>query len=234
VKYLRGFAPEPSLLPVSRARKITRKVEDPTVEAVSLDRLHPAPWNPRTIKDERSQNLVRSIQADPGFLWRRPILATAEDDGRGIEFPDLFGAEAEPLPDAGDEVAADRVGSGDQSSCGGESLVLAKVYPHTILGEEGPIDQADVGAVASRAGDSDDFGSKFGGSARASGQRIGHFERQDADATKRQELAGASGLARGRHGREPIRTGSGGWSNAGPQGSSSSQLLMLSRSRGRR
>jgi hypothetical protein len=68
---------EPSTLPVSRARKITRKVE-PAAEAVPLDRLTPAPWNPRTIKDERFQNLVKSIKADPDFLWRRPILATAD------------------------------------------------------------------------------------------------------------------------------------------------------------
>lgn len=69
---------EPSTLPVSRARKMTRKVEEPAVEAVPLERLHPAPWNPRTIKDERFQNLGRSIQADPDFLWRRPNLATAD------------------------------------------------------------------------------------------------------------------------------------------------------------
>jgi ParB family chromosome partitioning protein len=57
---------------------MTRKVEEPTVEAVPLDRLQPAPWNPRTIKEGRFQNLVRSIQADPDFFWRRPILATAD------------------------------------------------------------------------------------------------------------------------------------------------------------
>jgi hypothetical protein len=33
----------------------------------SLDRLRPAPWNPCTIKHERFQSLVRSIQADPGL-----------------------------------------------------------------------------------------------------------------------------------------------------------------------
>jgi len=43
-----------------------------------LAALKPAPWNPRTIKDERFKNLVRSIQADPKFLYRRPILATAD------------------------------------------------------------------------------------------------------------------------------------------------------------
>lgn len=47
-------------------------------EAVPLAALQPAPWNPRKIKDERFQNLCRSIQADPEFLWRRPILATAD------------------------------------------------------------------------------------------------------------------------------------------------------------
>jgi len=49
--------------------------QNATVEGVALDRLHPAPWNPRTIKDGRFQNLCRSIEADPEFLWRRPILA---------------------------------------------------------------------------------------------------------------------------------------------------------------
>jgi len=50
----------------------------PAVQQVLLDRLHPAPWNPRTISDERFQNLCRSIEADPEFLWRRPILAQAD------------------------------------------------------------------------------------------------------------------------------------------------------------
>ena len=47
-------------------------------KAVPLDRLHPAGWNPRTINDARFQNLVRSVEADPEFLWRRPVLATAD------------------------------------------------------------------------------------------------------------------------------------------------------------
>ncbi len=46
--------------------------------AVPLELLRPAPWNPRTIKDDRFQNLCRSIEADPEFLWRRPILAMAD------------------------------------------------------------------------------------------------------------------------------------------------------------
>ena len=42
---------------------------------VPLVALRPAAWNPRGIKDERFQNLCASIEADPEFLWRRPILA---------------------------------------------------------------------------------------------------------------------------------------------------------------
>ncbi len=49
-----------------------------SVKTVPLKELHPAPWNPRTIRDERFQNLCRSIEADPDFLWRRPVLAQAD------------------------------------------------------------------------------------------------------------------------------------------------------------
>ena len=45
---------------------------------VPLAQLTPAPWNPRLIKDVRFQNLCRSIEADPGFLRLRPILAAAD------------------------------------------------------------------------------------------------------------------------------------------------------------
>ena len=48
------------------------------VTAVPLHLLQPAPWNPRVIKEARFQNLCGSIQADPEFLWRRPILAQAD------------------------------------------------------------------------------------------------------------------------------------------------------------
>lgn len=50
----------------------------PKVADVALAKLKPAEWNPRTIRDERFKNLCDSIQADPEFLWRRPILATAD------------------------------------------------------------------------------------------------------------------------------------------------------------
>ena len=52
----------------------------PQVALVPLTRLHPAPWNPRLIKDERFKNLCRSIAADPEFLWRRPILANLDGE----------------------------------------------------------------------------------------------------------------------------------------------------------
>ena len=48
------------------------------VEQVPLVALSPAPWNPRTTKDERFQTLCRSRYADPGFLQLCPILATAD------------------------------------------------------------------------------------------------------------------------------------------------------------
>lgn len=47
------------------------------VERVPVERLQPAAWNPRIIRDPRFENLCRSIEADPEFLERRPILANA-------------------------------------------------------------------------------------------------------------------------------------------------------------
>lgn len=46
-----------------------------TVKMVKLSALHGAAWNPRTIKDDRFKNLMKSVQDDPDFLYRRPILA---------------------------------------------------------------------------------------------------------------------------------------------------------------
>lgn len=48
----------------------------PSTELVPLADLTPAPWNPRVIRDARFQNLCRSLQTDPDFLWLRPVLAT--------------------------------------------------------------------------------------------------------------------------------------------------------------
>ncbi len=58
--------------------RLVLAAEPAAAKLVPLPRLHPAAWNPRTISDERFQNLCRSIQADPNFLWRRPVLAQAD------------------------------------------------------------------------------------------------------------------------------------------------------------
>ncbi len=50
----------------------------PQTERVPLARLTPAPWNPRTLRDHRFRQLCASLQADPEFLWDRPILATTD------------------------------------------------------------------------------------------------------------------------------------------------------------
>lgn len=52
--------------------------EQPTATLVPLADLHPAPWNPRTIRDDRFLNLCESIKGDPEFIWRRPVLAQAD------------------------------------------------------------------------------------------------------------------------------------------------------------
>lgn len=47
-------------------------------QAVPLDRLQPAPWNPRILREKRFRDLCASLTADPGLLERRPILANAQ------------------------------------------------------------------------------------------------------------------------------------------------------------
>lgn len=58
--------------------RVASPLAHPAITLHPLAALHPAPWNPRTITDERFQNLCRSIELDPEFLWRRPILSTAD------------------------------------------------------------------------------------------------------------------------------------------------------------
>ena len=53
----------------------SRDSDAPKVESVPLAKFTPAPWNPRMIREERFKNLCDSIEADPEFLWRRPVLA---------------------------------------------------------------------------------------------------------------------------------------------------------------
>ena len=48
------------------------------VQSVPLSQLKPAPWNPRTLRDTRFQQLCRSLEADPDFLEQRPVLAQAD------------------------------------------------------------------------------------------------------------------------------------------------------------
>jgi hypothetical protein len=47
---------------------------------VPLADLHPAPWNPRTLRDARFVELCASISADPQFLWDRPVLARPDGE----------------------------------------------------------------------------------------------------------------------------------------------------------
>ena len=54
------------------------EIETVTAVAVPLVELRPAPWNPRSITEERFKNLCDSIRADTDFLWRRPVLAQAD------------------------------------------------------------------------------------------------------------------------------------------------------------
>jgi len=45
------------------------------MKRVPLNKLHPAEWNPRMLKEERFKNLCKSIENDPEFMELRPILA---------------------------------------------------------------------------------------------------------------------------------------------------------------
>lgn len=50
----------------------------PVPSLVQVASLTPAPWNPRTISEPRFKNLCASLEADPDFLWRRPLLANID------------------------------------------------------------------------------------------------------------------------------------------------------------
>lgn len=54
------------------------KITIPETREIPLHELHPAPWNPRLIKDRRFKQLCDSLTADSAFLWERPILATLD------------------------------------------------------------------------------------------------------------------------------------------------------------
>lgn len=86
----------------------------PTIALAPLTALHPAPWNPRTISDERFQNLKRSIEADPEFLWRRPVLANLAGEifagNMRYRAAEQLGLEAIPaiLDDVTEQLARER------------------------------------------------------------------------------------------------------------------------------
>lgn len=48
------------------------------IKPVAIETLKHADWNPRFIRRDRLENLKRSIEADPEFMWQRPILAMAD------------------------------------------------------------------------------------------------------------------------------------------------------------
>ncbi len=52
----------------------------PKARMVKLSRLRPSEWNPRTIRQPAFKSLMRSLEADPDFLWRRPILANQDGE----------------------------------------------------------------------------------------------------------------------------------------------------------
>lgn len=51
-------------------------------ELVARGDMYPAPWNPRTISDERLADLRMSMDADPKHLWARPLMI--REDGMVI------------------------------------------------------------------------------------------------------------------------------------------------------
>lgn len=53
---------------------------DIVASMVKVKALDNAAWNPRSISDSELESLRRSILADPGFLWSRPILARANGE----------------------------------------------------------------------------------------------------------------------------------------------------------
>src|SRR4051812_27878709 len=63
---------------VNMAQAAAWETDYTTTRLIPLGELHPAPWNPRLIKDARFRQLCASIQADPRFLWDRPVLATRQ------------------------------------------------------------------------------------------------------------------------------------------------------------
>ena len=47
----------------------------PSPTLVPIEKLHPAPRNPRVITESRLEALKKSMTDDPAFMWCRPVLA---------------------------------------------------------------------------------------------------------------------------------------------------------------
>lgn len=100
--------PEPLLsLPVSLG-------SPPKAALVALAKLHPAPLEPAHDLRRRFQNLCRSLQADPDFLWSRPVLANTAGEilASNMRFraAELLGLDAIPaiLDDINEQLAKER------------------------------------------------------------------------------------------------------------------------------
>ena len=51
---------------------------------VKIGQIKPNPNNPRTIKDERFQKLVKSLQDFPEMLDKRPLICFTDSDGKFV------------------------------------------------------------------------------------------------------------------------------------------------------
>lgn len=86
----------------------------PTPSLVPLSKLRPAPWNPRTITDKRFKALCASMEADPDFMWHRPIIAKADGEvvagNMRLRAAEHLGWEEVPaiLEDMSDKLAKER------------------------------------------------------------------------------------------------------------------------------
>lgn len=65
------------------AQEVVDMASSPRVSSetrlVKLSDLHPAPWNPRTIREPAFKKLCAALKVDPDFLWDRPVLAREEN-----------------------------------------------------------------------------------------------------------------------------------------------------------
>src|SRR3954469_14031858 len=58
----------------SSSQEVSRRPVVSAVREVAVSSLRLWPGNPRTIRDDRFEDLVRAIETDPEMLWARPLL----------------------------------------------------------------------------------------------------------------------------------------------------------------